>query len=92
MRRAVGAKRRDILAQFLIEAIVISLLGGAIGLALGAGIISLAKLAMPSVPVQLSGWIVAVAIGFSGAVGVVAGVVPARRASLLDPVEALRWE
>jgi putative ABC transport system permease protein len=92
VRRAVGAKRRDILMQFLVEAVVISLLGGLIGLALGAGIISATKLAMPELPVRLSGWIVAVAVGFSAAVGVIAGVEPARRASRLDPVEALRWE
>ena len=92
VRRAVGARRRDILLQFLVEAVVIAMLGGLIGLALGAGIIAAARAAAPALPVRLSGWIVAVAIGFSAAVGIVAGVWPARRASLLDPVEALRWE
>jgi len=92
VRRAVGARRRDILAQFLVEAVVISMLGGLIGLGLGAAIIAATRLAAPSLPIRLSGWIVAVAIGFSAMVGIVAGVEPARRASRLDPVEALRWE
>jgi putative ABC transport system permease protein len=92
VRRAVGAKRRHVLAQFLVEAVVIALLGGLAGLALGGLIIEVARVAAPALPVRLSAWIVAVAIGFSAAVGMIAGVWPARRASLLDPVEALRWE
>jgi putative ABC transport system permease protein len=92
VRRAVGATRGSIMAQFLVEAIVISILGGLIGLALGASVIGAARAAVPALPVRLSGWIVAVALGFSAAVGVLSGVIPARRAANLDPVEALRYE
>ncbi|HEY8207434.1 MAG TPA: ABC transporter permease [Myxococcaceae bacterium] len=90
VRRAVGATRTTILMQFLVEAIVISTLGGAIGLALGAGIIGLARLA--GLPVQLSLWVVVTALGFAALVGVLSGVMPARSAARLDPVEALRFE
>ena len=92
VRRAVGAKRRHILLQFLIEAIVISLVGGLIGLALGAGLIGLSRLLLPTLPLRLSIDIIGVAIGFSALVGVLSGVMPARRAANLDPVEALRYE
>lgn len=92
VRRAVGAKRRHILTQFLLEAVVISLLGGLIGLLLGAGIIFGARMAVPSLPISLSLDVVAVAVGFSAAVGMLSGVAPARYAANLDPVEALRYE
>jgi len=92
VRRAVGATKTTILMQFLVEAIVISTLGGAIGLALGAGIIFLARVAVPGLPVQLSLWVVLTALGFAALVGVLSGVMPARSAAKLDPVEALRFE
>ncbi|HEX7623361.1 MAG TPA: FtsX-like permease family protein, partial [Anaeromyxobacteraceae bacterium] len=92
VRRAVGATKNTILMQFLVEAVVIASLGGLVGLGLGAGIIGLARLAVPELPVQLSPWIVFTALGFSGAVGVLSGVIPARSAARLDPVEALRYE
>jgi len=92
VRRAVGATRTTIMMQFLVEAVVISTLGGIIGLSLGGGIIALARLAIPGLPVQLSAWVVVTALGFAALVGVVSGVMPARSAAKLDPVEALRFE
>ena len=92
IRRAVGARRRDIMTQFLVESVVISILGGVVGLLLGGTIIWLAKVAVPDLPVKLSLWIVSIAVGFSAAVGVVSGIWPAMRAADLDPVEALRYE
>jgi len=92
VRRAVGAKKRDILLQFLVESVVISVLGGLVGLALGALIIAAVTRLVPDLPVKLSWWIVAVAVGFSAVVGVLSGVVPARNAAGVDPVDALRYE
>jgi putative ABC transport system permease protein len=91
IRKAVGARRRDILAQFLIEALTLSLLGGLIGILLGllvsAGIGQIAGWGL-----QLSLSTVAAAVFFSLAVGVVFGVWPARQAARLDPIDALRYE
>jgi putative ABC transport system permease protein len=71
---------------------VIALLGGLIGLAAGALVIAAARAAAPALPIRLSPWIVGIALGFSGIVGIVAGAIPARNAAALDPVEALRYE
>ncbi|MEZ4408186.1 MAG: ABC transporter permease [Polyangiales bacterium] len=92
VRRAVGATQSDILWQFLLESLMISTIGGAVGLGLGAGIIYTVRAYVPEVPVALSPWIAMVAFGSSFVTGVVSGVVPARRAARLDPVEALRYE
>ncbi len=89
LRKALGARTRDITRQFLLEAIVLTGIGGAIGLALGiAGAQLVAALA--PVPAEVTGWSIALALGVSVAVGLVFGVLPARRAGQLDPVAALR--
>ncbi len=97
IRKAIGAKRRHIMLQFLVEAVVLSLCGGAIGIAFGTGLgmgISevIGHVAKEPFPSKVSLGALAVAIGFSFLTGVFFGVYPARKASLLDPVEALRYE
>jgi putative ABC transport system permease protein len=92
VRRAVGATQSDILWQFLLEAVVISSIGGGVGLGIGATITALVQRYAPDVPIALSPWIAIVAVGSSFVVGVLSGVVPARRAAQLDPVDALRYE
>jgi putative ABC transport system permease protein len=91
IRKAIGARSRDVLAQFLVEALTLSLLGGAfgalIGLAVSAGIGRLAGWGFTLDPSTL-----AIALGFSLAVGIVFGVWPARQAARLDPISALRYE
>lgn len=91
IRRAIGARRSTVLAQFLIEAVVLSVIGGIIGLAVGVGV--------SAVIAAVAGWsfgldpiIVAVALGFSAIIGVLFGVWPARTAARLQPVDALRFE
>ena len=91
IRLAIGALERDVLAQFLVEAVLLSCLGGLLGAALGLG--SSAIIAnLVEVPFVFSPWVVVVAFGFSSLVGIVFGIFPARRAAALDPIEALRYE
>jgi putative ABC transport system permease protein len=91
IRLAVGALERQVLTQFLVEAVVLSLFGGLIGIATGLGLARLATGAL-GVPFVPDATIVLVAFGFSALVGVVFGYFPARRAARLDPIEALRHE
>ncbi|MEM7048214.1 MAG: ABC transporter permease [Acidobacteriota bacterium] len=94
LRKAVGARRQDIMLQFLIEAIALSLVGGAIGIALGygvgAGITAVLPVDLPPAHVPL--WAIALAFGFSTVVGIFFGIYPAGKAAALDPIEALRYE
>ncbi len=92
IRKAVGASRRDIMLQFVIEAATISGLGGLIGVIIGGIGILILALAAPSFPAALSAWNILLALGFSLLVGLVSGVYPAREAAALDPIEALRYE
>jgi len=91
IRLAIGARARDVLLQFLIEAVVLSALGGSVGLALGLGGAAAATAAL-GFPFIFSPGIVVVAVLFSAGVGVAFGYFPARRAARLDPIEALRHE
>jgi len=91
LRKAIGARRRDILMQFLVEAVAVSLAGGLAGILLGCGVTVLLS--------ALAHWAVSVSFGsillaslFSATVGVIFGLWPARKASLLNPIEALRYE
>ncbi|MCX7011383.1 MAG: ABC transporter permease [Candidatus Sumerlaeota bacterium] len=91
IRKAIGAKNRDILAQFLLESVVMSCLGGLIGIGLGIGLADLIQRLMQfSTLTQASS--VLLAFSFSAGVGVFFGFYPARRAALLNPIEALRFE
>ena len=92
LRKAIGAKRRDILLQFLIESMTLSLLGGAIGIAIGVGgAAAVAKLSQQFQP-SVSLVTVLLAVGVSAFVGLFAGVYPAQRAARMNPIEALRHE
>jgi putative ABC transport system permease protein len=92
LRKAVGARERDILWQFLMEAVTLAVAGGIIGLALGAtGAQFIANLSQSLEPIVA--WdSVALAVGFSAAVGLFFGLYPARRAARLNPIDALRYE
>jgi putative ABC transport system permease protein len=91
IRMALGARRRDILWQFLLEAIVLSGAGGIIGIMLGiGGAIALSKFSQ--FPVSITPWSVVIAFLFAALVGIFFGLHPARKASHLQPIEALRYE
>ena len=89
---ALGAPRRTILLLFLGEAIALSAIGGLLGLTIGFGLAQLIHLLLPALPVHTPLTFVLLAEGLAIAIGLAAGVLPARRAALLDPVEALRAE
>src|SRR4051812_43955999 len=91
LRKAVGARPRDISVQFLFEAVLLTCLGGVLGMALGVGSALLVG-ALSPVPAAITWWSLALAFGVSVGVGIIFGVVPAQRAGRLDPVVALRTE
>jgi len=92
IKLAIGAKRREILMQFLVEACVISMLGGLMGTAVGVAIPLAVRALAGAMYIPISGVSIAVALAVSCLVGVVFGVIPANRASQLNPTEALRYE
>ncbi|HSR13528.1 MAG TPA: FtsX-like permease family protein, partial [Thermodesulfobacteriota bacterium] len=91
IRMAVGARGRDILYQFLIESVVLSLIGGVIGIALGAGASNVVSHFF-NWPTRISLAALLLSFSFAGAVGIFFGFYPARKAASLDPIEALRYE
>jgi putative ABC transport system permease protein len=92
VRKALGARRRDIVRQFLFEAIALTLTGGVIGILLAVLTSRLLLWLLPALPSQIPPWAVITGLGVSIGVGLGFGVWPARRAAALDPVEALRYE
>jgi putative ABC transport system permease protein len=92
VRKALGARRQDIVRQFLFEAMTLTLLGGVIGVALAFAISRLLIFLLPDLPAQIPAWAVISGLTVSIGVGLGFGVWPAKRAASLDPVEALRWE
>jgi putative ABC transport system permease protein len=92
LRKAVGAKRRDILGQFLIEAIVLSLVGGTVGIALGTTGSYIASAAVEDLRMHTSLNTILLATSFSAMVGLFFGIYPAMRAARLNPIDALRYE
>jgi len=92
VRKALGARRRDIVRQFLFEAMMLTFLGGALGVLLAVGASRILMLLIPSLPASIPMWAVITGLTVSIGVGLIFGVWPARKASKLDPIECLRYE
>jgi putative ABC transport system permease protein len=92
VRKALGARRADIVAQFLTEAVVLTFLGGLLGMAFGWLVSSAGRLAFPSLPITVPLWAAAAGVIVSVAMGLFFGIWPANKAARLDPVVALRYE
>jgi putative ABC transport system permease protein len=91
IRKAIGAGEGTIMSQFLIEAVTLAILGGIIGVGLGFGGSKLVGNLM-DIKTAVSMQSILLSVGFSAAIGIVFGVFPARKAAILDPIEALRYE
>ena len=92
LRKSIGGRRRDIMLQFLTEAVVLCTLGGLVGVVLGYVVSHVASLHPQMVAVEVPWWSVVLALGFSAGAGVVFGIIPAFKAAILHPIEALRHE
>ena len=92
VRKAIGARRNNILTQFLLEAVTLALVGGAIGVLLGSAIVLTVRLAFPDFPASVSFLLVALGVSVASMIGIFFGVYPAWKAARLNPVEALRYE
>jgi len=91
IRKSLGARRRDILAQFLVESATLSVVGAVIGIVLGV-VLAKGVAAVSPLPAAVAPWSIFLAVGVGAGVGIIAGVYPARRASRLDPILAMRSE
>jgi len=92
VRKAIGARKADVRLQFLFEAVVLTLVGGIIGILIGAGVSTMVRTLVPSVPATLSYWWVAIGFAMSVGVGLFFGYYPANLAANLDPITCLRYE
>jgi putative ABC transport system permease protein len=92
IRKAIGATRSAIVLQFLLEAMTLTFFGGIIGVILAVGISQIVMLLIPSIPASIPMWAVISGLVVSIVVGLVFGVLPARKAAKLDPIECLRYE
>jgi putative ABC transport system permease protein len=92
IRKAIGATKGSIVLQFLLEAMTLTFFGGIIGVTLAVGISNLVMLLIPSLPASIPLWAVILGLTVSIGVGLVFGVLPARKAAKLDPIECLRYE
>ncbi|MEE9552757.1 MAG: ABC transporter permease [candidate division Zixibacteria bacterium] len=91
IRKAIGARRRDILWQFLVEAVTLSIIGGSLGILLGIAFAMFINQVSP-LPAQIELWAVILGLAVSSSVGIIFGIFPAVKAARLDPIEALRYE
>ncbi len=91
IRKAIGARRKDILIQFIIEALMLCAVGGILGVLFGAGIAKLVAKLSP-LPAYVPPWSIVLGLGFSSIVGLIFGIYPAMRAAKLNPIDALRYE
>ncbi len=92
LRKAVGAQASTILTQFLFESILLSLLGGAVGITLGGGILLIVGRLIPQFTIALTPESAMLATGISSAIGIISGMYPANRAAKMRPIDALRFE
>ena len=92
IRKAIGATKKAIVLQFLLEAMTLTFFGGLIGIIIAVGISNLIMLIIPSIPATVELWMILLSLSVSIAIGLIFGVLPARKAAKLDPIECLRYE